>query len=182
MKYLVKTFIVVLMLFCVSTIPIIYSDMYGPPMWYIIGILFYNVAFLASIGAVIGYVLSKKVRGKYMAIGSAVYWTISLINLYFFTVNVLFFWSTFLVPFLNLAYIIGKYRLNAIKVFIITFLSTFITLFVTFTKFTYGLIYEWDSFYYITSLLYSLVVAVFSVLVYELYKLVKKRYGKMRQT
>jgi len=101
------------------------TDMGG----YIFFIFLYIVSFLAFIGAVIGYVLSKKVRGKYMAIGSAVYWTISLINLYFFilylhtfhiprivsTVNAIIFWSIFLVPFLNLAYIIGRYRLKHAK-------------------------------------------------------------------
>jgi len=223
MKYVVRSFIVVLMLFCVSTISIAYFDievsttrnhhisqgftylgqsdwgkgdttrswlndtyMYLPP-GEIIFILFCIVSFLAFIGAVIGYVLSKKVRGKHMAIGSAVYWTISLINLYFTTfyihdyiartVNAIILFSMFLVPFLNLAYIVGKYRLTAIKVFITMFLSTFITLLVTFTTF----IGRWDSFYYITSLLYSLVIAVFFVSVYELYKLEKKRYGKTRQ-
>jgi len=163
MKYVVKSFIVVLMLFCVSMIPIAYSDievsttrnhhisqgftywgrsdwgkgdttrswlngtyMYGLPPGYIFSIFFTIVSFLAFIGAIIGYVLSKLVRGKHMAIGSAVYWMISIINLYFFTlylttfhiprivrtVNWLILWSMFLVPFLNLAYIVGRYRLK----------------------------------------------------------------------
>jgi len=143
------------------------------PSSYALSIFFGIVSFLAFIGAIIGYVLSKLVRGKYMAIGSAVYWTISLINLYFTTfyihdyiartVNAIIFFSMFLVPFLNIAYIVGKYGLKAIKVFIIMFLSTLITLLVGFT------------------ILYSLVVAVFSVSVYELYELAKRRYGETRQ-
>jgi len=88
----------------------------------IFAIFFCIFYFLGSVGASIGYVLSKKVRGKYMAVGSAVYWTISLINLHFTTfyirdrtvrtVNAIILFSMFLVPFLNLAYIIGRYRLK----------------------------------------------------------------------
>jgi hypothetical protein len=81
---------------------------------------------IALIGIFIGYILSKKVRGRHMAIGSAVYWTISLINLYYFSLyyyhngglyqnptvsalSVLILISMFLVLFLNVAYIAGKY-------------------------------------------------------------------------
>jgi hypothetical protein len=93
---------------------------------YVFGILVLFISFLVFIGLLVGYVLAKKVRGRHMAIGSALYWTISFINLYFinlyyyrregiyqiptiYTLSSLIFWSMFLVPFLNLAYIIQKY-------------------------------------------------------------------------
>jgi len=77
--------------------------------------------------------------------------------------------------------------LNAIRVFVITFLSTFIALLVTFDMlipFYYGhplidwgrYTEWWSSYYVIGYLLCSLIVAVFSVLAYELYKLIKKKW------
>jgi len=116
------------------------------PQSYVNSILLTFVFFLGTIGAIIGYVLSKKVRGKHMAIGSTVYWTISLINLYFATfyihdrimctVNALILFSMFLVPFLNVAYIVGKYghklaRLRTLKLkkkYLMLILASFIIL------------------------------------------------------
>ena len=84
---------------------------------------------MAGAGSLIGYVLAKKIRGKHMTIGSAVYWTVYLINLYFvylysyhreglYQIDAIYALSTFLylsgfvIPFLNLAYIITWYRLR----------------------------------------------------------------------
>jgi hypothetical protein len=96
---------------------------------YIATLVFAFFIFLAGVGSLIGYLLAKKVRGKYMAISSAVYWAVYLINLYFvylysyhreglyqidaiYTLSRLVYFSGFLIPFLNLAYVITWYRLK----------------------------------------------------------------------
>jgi len=84
---------------------------------------------LAGVSLLIGYVLAKNVRGKHMAIGSAVYWAVYLINLYFvyyfsynyeglrqiypiYALSGLIYFSGYLMLFLDLAYAITWYRLK----------------------------------------------------------------------
>lgn len=45
----------------------------------IFGVLIFSLAFF---GFLMGSFLARKARGKYMAIGSAIYWTVYFINLY----------------------------------------------------------------------------------------------------
>lgn len=81
------------------------------PQSFVFGILLLFIFLLAVTGVLIGYFLAKKVRSKYMAIGSVIYWTITLLYLSI-DGNLVssIFLSIFLVLFLNIAYIITKYR------------------------------------------------------------------------
>lgn len=99
------------------------------PSGYVQGFFVLFISLLALVGVFIGYILAKKVKGRHMAIGSAVYWTVSFINLFLiyrysyhheslyqipaiYTLSNLIWWSVFLVPFVNVAYIVRKYTLK----------------------------------------------------------------------
>lgn len=58
-----------------------FSSSYGGGGGYVWGFLFMLVFLLAVIGAVIGNVLWRKVNGRHMMIGSALYWTFALLYL-----------------------------------------------------------------------------------------------------
>jgi len=102
------------------------------PASYSAGLFLTFVFLLALSGSLIGYVLARKVRGKYMAFGSLVYWIAYFINLYFvyvysyyreglyqidavYTLSTLVLFSVFLVPFLNLVYVARWYRLKHLQ-------------------------------------------------------------------
>ncbi|MCZ2856233.1 MAG: hypothetical protein O2U62_03975 [Candidatus Bathyarchaeota archaeon] len=88
-----------------------------------------NTSLLALIGLFSGYILAKRVKIMHVAVGSAVYWTVAFINLYFrylyfyhheslyqipafYALSNLIWWSVFLVPFLNIGYLFRKYTLK----------------------------------------------------------------------
>lgn len=98
-------------------------------------LLFPTLFLLACAGFVFGHILEKKVRGKFMIIGSAVYWVFTLPFLSAVVRQVSFtllhenpvlyhsfnaaFWSTFLVLFADITYvakyIVGKRKKQPLR-------------------------------------------------------------------
>ncbi len=98
-----------------------WNVVYTPSSSVFLGIVLI-ISVLALTGLSIGYVLAEVVKGRHMAIGSAVYWAIYFVNwynreflaqipaIYPFSIRLLY--SGALVLFLTLAYAIRKYTLK----------------------------------------------------------------------
>ncbi len=71
------------------------SQAYTPGS-YVLGLFLTWVLFLALSGFLIGYVLARKVRGKYMAFGSLAYWVFTFLLLFYYWPA---YWLTFLILF-----------------------------------------------------------------------------------
>jgi hypothetical protein len=97
----------------------LYPASYPTDPFFIPAIVGFYIFLLACAGFVLGSILVKKVKGKFMIIGSAVYWVFTFLYLSYAphqnsVIDYLYraLWSTFLVFFIDITYavryIVGK--------------------------------------------------------------------------